>query len=263
MNRKLNGAFLSETQIFILGMPRSGSTLIEQILASHRNVVAGGELRTLTQAIKSCCDRTGASFPQAAQGWTEDDFNWIGTNYLRQLGALASDSAKPGPVHRVTDKKPGNFRNVGLIRLLFPNARIIHTRRNPVDTCLSCFSLLFETIEFSYDLRELGRRYRAYDRLMAHWNSVLPAGSMLEVDYEKVVDDTEFEVRRLLTFCGLDWHPDCLAFHQTSRSVRTASAAQVRQPIYRSSVKRWRPSDGRLRPLLDELGLDSADHELS
>jgi hypothetical protein len=149
---------------------------------------------------------------------------------------------------------PGNFLFVGLIRLILPNARIIHTTRDPVDTCLSCFSKLFGGEQaFSYDLAELGRYYRAYQRLMAHWREVVPADVMIEVRYESVVDDVETQARRIVAHCGLEWDPACLEFHKTARPVHTASMVQVRQPIYRSSVGRWRPKDELLKPLLDAL----------
>jgi hypothetical protein len=151
---------------------------------------------------------------------------------------------------------PPNYLFVGPIHLALPNARIIHTRRDPVDTCLSCFSKLFAGhLPHAYDLGELGRYYRAYARLMAHWREVLPPGVMLEVDYEDVVADLETAARRIVAHCGLDWHPGCLDFHLTDRPVRTASATAVRQPLYRGAVGRWRPYAPMLRPLLDALGL--------
>ena len=156
---------------------------------------------------------------------------------------------------RFTDKMPGNFIHVGLIRLAFPNARIIHARRNPVDTCLSSFSIsFFGRQDFSYDLGELGRYYRAYHELMEHWRQVLPEDAMLEVHYENVVADLETQARRIIAYCGLEWDDACLAFHKSTRAVNTASVAQVRQPIYKSSVERWRTYQDHLKPLLDALG---------
>ena len=173
----------------------------------------------------------------------------IASTYLAGL----KDAAKDAP--RFTDKMPANYIYVGLIRLILPNARIIHARRDPVDTCLSCFSLLFESgQEYAYDLGELGRFYRAYDRVMEHWRRVLPADAMLEVQYEDVVADIELQARRILEYCGLPWDEACLDFHKTSRPVRTASVAQVRQPLYRSSVGRWHAYRDQLKPLLEALG---------
>jgi Sulfotransferase family len=150
---------------------------------------------------------------------------------------------------------PANFVYVGLIRLALPNAHIIHLRRNPIDTCLSCFSTLFRsTMNFNYDLGELGRFYRAYERLMAHWRAVLPEDAKLEVQYEDVVGGIETQARRILAHCGLAWDEACLAFDKSNRPVNTASAAQVRQPIYGSSVGRWRPYRSQLQPLLEALG---------
>ena len=151
---------------------------------------------------------------------------------------------------------PGNFQHIGLIYLTLPQARIIHVRRDPRDTCLSCYSWLFESgLEFTYDLGELGRYYRAYEAMMAHWRAVLPEGAMLEVQYEALVGNFEEEARRILEHCGLEWDERCLEFHKTKRRVRTASAVQVRQPLYKSSIGRWQPYKEQLRPLLDALGM--------
>jgi hypothetical protein len=141
---------------------------------------------------------------------------------------------------------------------VLPNARIIHARRNPLDTCFSCFSLLFSGNQpYAYDLGELGRYYRGYERLMTHWRTVLPDGVMIEVNYEDLVSDLETHARRIVAHCGLDWEDACLSFHKTQRAVRTASSAQVRQPIYRSSIGRWRPYRKQLLPLLAALELDT------
>jgi tetratricopeptide (TPR) repeat protein len=237
----------STLPVFILGMPRSGSTLIEQILAGHPKVHAAGELPDWQNAMT-----TIGSGERGAAGSTLGSrrLRALATTYVAGLAALAPTA------ERVTDKLPGNFQTLGLIHLALPNARIIHTRRDPVDTCLSCFSILFanELQPYTYDLGELGRVYRAYHALMGYWRSVLPEGAMLEVDYEDVVNDLEGQARRIVAFCGLDWDGACLAFHTVERAVRTASIVQVRQPIYRSSVGRWRPRDELLRPLLDALG---------
>ena len=166
-------------------------------------------------------------------------------------------NATPGYA-RFTDKYPFNFINVGLIHLALPNARFIHSSRSPLQTCLSIFSRIFHDVPFSYDLGELGRYYRAYDALMAHWQRVLPEGTMIEVKYEELIDDFEGNVRRLLAHCGLDWDERCLAFHETTRQVNTASAAQVRRPLYRTSLQRWQPQQALLQPLFDGLGPELA-----
>jgi hypothetical protein len=173
----------------------------------------------------------------------------IAEAYLARLPALADGKV------RIVDKLPGNFFHVGLIRLILPNARIIHTVRNPIDTCLSCYSGLFTAGQhFSYDMAELGRYYRRYSDLMAHWRSVLPPDAILDVAYEDVVDDLEAQARRLIDYCGLPWDDRCLSFHKTVRRVKTASAVQVRRPLYRSSLQRWRRYEAGLGPLLQALG---------
>ena len=238
----------SARPIFILGMPRSGSTLVEQILASHPQVHAAGELPNL-HAVVETVETAGREiiFPQSILSLDADGLRRLGQAYLASLPTL------PAGKTRITDKMLANFLYVGLIRLILPNARIIHTMRDPVDTCLSCFSRLFVDLPFSYDLGELGRYYRMYHELMAHWRSVLPAGAMLDVVYENVVDNLEEQARRLIDFCGLPWDDRCLAFHETSRPVATSSNVQVRQPLYRTSVERWRRYEANLGPLLAEL----------
>ena len=150
---------------------------------------------------------------------------------------------------------PANFCFVGLIHLALPNARIIHTRRDPVDTCLSCFSRLFSAEQpFAYDLGELGRYFRGYAALMEHWRTVVPKGAVSDVQYEELVTDFEAQARRIIAHCGLEWDARCLSFHETQRVVRTASVTEVRRPLYQSAVGRWRPDDEVMRPLLDGLG---------
>jgi hypothetical protein len=173
----------------------------------------------------------------------------IGQSYLARLPALAEGKV------RIVDKLPGNFLNIGLIRLALPNARIIHTMRHPMDTCVSCYSKLFTFgHHYTYDLAELGRFYRYYSELMTHWRRVLPPGAMLDVSYEDVVDDLEGQARRMIDYCGLPWDDRCISFHRTSRPVKTASAVQVRKPLFRSSLQRWRKYESGIAPLLDELG---------
>ena len=250
LQRLAGGGYASAQPIFVLGMPRSGTTLIEQIVASHSGVRPGGELRDFSRVVAAHFQPQGAlPFAEYMAGISAQDMGEIGAAYARKLDAHA-----PGAAH-ITDKMPQNFFSVGLIHLALPNARIIHAVRNPVDTCVSAFSKLFVGLQDStYDLAELGRYYRAYHALMAHWRSVLPAGAFLDVRYEDVVGDIEGQARRMLEFCGLPWEAGVLDFHQTKRPVKTASAAQVRRPLYSSAVARWRHYEKHLGPLLAELG---------
>ena len=233
--------------VFVLGMPRSGTTLVEQILASHPAVHGAGELPYMQRLI----DEVGP-FPAAATKLPADRMAALGAAYLSKVTPLAAGLAY------VVDKMPANFLYAGLIPRMLPQARIIHCRRNPVDTCLSCYSQLFASEQlFSYDQTELGGFHRDYQTLMAHWRVVLPESHFLEVDYEAVVEDVEAEARRLLAFLGLPWDEACLEFHRTARPIRTASVNQVRQPIYRSSSGRWRKHAAQLQPLLAALGIDA------
>ena len=156
---------------------------------------------------------------------------------------------------RITDKMPDNFRLIGLIRLALPHARIIHVKRNPLDTCFSCYLQHFRHLYFTYDLGELGRDYRAYEALMAHWRNALPQGAFLDVQYETLVDNFETEARRIIEYSGLAWDERCLAFHMTERPVRTQSVQQVRQPLYRSAIGRAKHYEPWLGPLRDALGI--------
>lgn len=237
--------------IFILGMPRSGSTLIEQILAGHPQIHAAGEVTALEQMEWGGAFNSSApllSYPESIPALDREAFRKFGQNYLSRLPETPPDKL------RIVDKLPGNFLRIGLIRLILPNARIIHTVRNPIDTCVSCYSKLFTFgLSFTYDLGELGRYYRGYRQLMADWRSVLPCDSILDVCYEDVVDDLEGQARRLIDYCGLPWDARCLNFHETVRHVKTASAVQVRRPLFRTSLGRWRRYEAGLGPLLDEL----------
>jgi len=240
----------SSVPVFVLGMPRSGSTLIEQILASHPQMHGAGELSALSELVAGIVDPGNPTvpYPECVAGLTGDALRRLGQAYLARLPAVA-----PGQV-RIIDKYPSNFLSIGLIRLILPNARIIHTMRNPVDTCVSCYSKLFtRSVKYSYDLGELGRYYYCYRAMMSHWRSVLPPGAMLDVAYEDVVDDLEGQARRMIDYCGLPWDDRCLSFHRSKRAVRTASVAQVRKPVYRSSLARWRRYEKDLGPLLREL----------
>jgi tetratricopeptide (TPR) repeat protein len=238
----------SHVPVFVLGMPRSGTTLVEQILASHPLVHGSGELTTLEGVIRTQRASDVLSYPNFVPMLDAACVKRIGARYLAEMRRIA-----PTGKSRVINKMPSNYLFIGLIHLALPNARIIHTIRDPVDTCISCFSKLF-TLEhsYTYDLAELGRYYRRYQKLMAHWNQVLPQGRILDVRYEDVVANLESQARRIIAHCGLDWDDRCLAFHQTERPVPTPSAMQVRQPIY-NKIGRWRVHEPFLGPLLAEL----------
>ena len=230
--------------VFIVGMPRSGTTLVEQILSSHSAVHGAGELAHLQKM-------TGAlgNFPGDAAALTAEVLHGLGTEYLARVTPLARGKA------HVVDKMPANFVYAGLIRLILPGARIIHCRRDAVDTCLSCYSKLFSGEQlFAYDQAELGLFHNDYEKLMGHWREVLPPAHFLEVNYEELVADVEAQTRRMLAFLQLGWDSACLEFHRTERAVRTASLNQVRQPVYTSSTGRWRHHAAQLQPLLAALG---------
>ena len=220
-------------------------------MASHSKVFAAGERRDFELGVTNLVARHAAApFPEIVADLSAEVLRRLGADYLAGVGTEAATAA------RIVDKMPGNFVYTGLIHLALPNARIIHVQRDPIDTCLSCFMLLFEAGQpYSYDLRELGRYCRAYAALMDHWRRVLPAGIMLDVRYEDVVADVDRQARRIVAHCGLEWDDSCLDFHKTQRPISTASAMQVRQPIYRTSVGRGRPYMGLLQPLIEELRL--------
>ena len=235
----------SALPVFVVGMPRSGTTLIEQILASHPLVHGAGELKTL----HSLVDRV-EGFPDSLAKLPDAQWRAIGDGYLARVTPMAAEK------RHVVDKMPSNFLLCGVIRKALPEARIIHSRRDPVDTCLSCYTKLFAGEQaFSYNQAELGRFHRSYQALMTHWRGVLPASHFVEVDYEAVVEDTKREARRMLDFLGLPWDERVLRFHETERPVRTASVIQVREPIYRTSTGRWKPHAAQLKPLLAALGV--------
>jgi tetratricopeptide (TPR) repeat protein len=244
---RLSGAGIATTSpIFIVGMPRSGTSLLEQLLASHPSVFGGGE----SARMQSLVAEFGADYPAA-----------LSTLSQRQISALAARYLGMLPTHatiHITDKTPYNFLHLGLIHAMFPLARIIHCRRDPVDTCVSVYSTWFaQGNEFSYDIRELARYYRAYAHLMEHWRNVIPVGLILEVEYEKLVRDFPSEARKVVEFCGLSWTDACLAFHETKRAVQTASKHQVRKPLYTSSVGRARRFPGLWEQLHEHLNSET------
>ncbi|HWA30692.1 MAG TPA: sulfotransferase [Rhizomicrobium sp.] len=237
----------SAAPIFVVGMPRSGTTLVEQILSSDPFVLGAGELTHVQELIAE--GLSGEHYPSNIATLLDAALARFGKDYLRRLGKL------PSGVRRVVDKFPGNFQHIGLIHLTLPNAKIIHVHRDPMDTCFSCYSKLFlNGLNYTYDLGELGRYYRLYESLMTHWRTVLPGGVMLDVQYETLVGDFENQARRIVQFCGLGWSERFLSFHENDRAVRTHSQAQVRQPLFASSIGRWRRYEPHLKPLRDALG---------
>jgi tetratricopeptide (TPR) repeat protein len=248
-NRKFAGLD-DDRPVFIVGMPRSGSTLVEQILSSHPDVYGAGEVKYLARALGQLRDRFPSlpKYPEMMEKITPAQLDIVAKNYQQALSQGA------GNAKRITDKLLTNYFFLGLINLCFPNAKVIHTRRNPVDTCLSGFTKLFkDDMPHSYDLAELGRYYAKYRELMEHWEKVLPEGFLTTVVYEDVVANTEKEARRLIEFLGLPWDDKCVDFHKSDRPVKTASVAQVRKPIYKTSVERWRKYGPGLQPLADAI----------
>ena len=238
----------TETPVFIIGAPRSGTTLTEQILSSHPDVFGAGELQLIPRTADRLQEYLQAPmpYPQCLIELAENSINTPASEYLKQVRSLANGE------RRIIDKMPGNFLHLGLIHILFPNAKIIHCRREPRDTCISMFCQYFSSgVPYSYDLYKLGVFYSQYERTMEHWRKVLPSDTMIEIEYEKLVNNQEAESRRLLDFLGLEWHDGCLEFYKQRRSVNTASDTQVIQPLYSSSIGRWKHYQRHLRPLED------------
>ena len=235
--------------IFVVGLPRSGSTLLEQILASHSMVDGTHELTDLPAIVSDFRrrDRRHQQFPAMLENLSADEWHKIGANYIE-----STQKYRAGAAHFI-DKNPNNFAYIGLLRLALPNAKIINARRHPLDSCFGSYKQLFASGQpFTYDLVELGEYYLQYSRLMEHWHQVAP-GFVLDVQYEEVVADLETEVRRLLEFCDLPFEESCLRFHETDRAVKTASSEQVRRPIYSSSVNLWRNYEAELGDLIEVL----------
>lgn len=230
--------------IFIIGMPRSGTTLVEQILASHPQVFGAGEVTVLKDLVDTLGNgqRTG-TFPESILNLKNDAFAKTGSAYMEGIRKYA------GNADYITDKMPDNFLRVGFIRIILPNAKIVHCTRHPMDICFSIFKNDFKGLfGYAYNMDELGRYYNTYRDLMAHWEKVLP-GFMHSVKYEEMVMDQHKQTKNLLEFCGLPWDRACLQFHKTRRRVGTASLAQVRQPIYKDSVALWKRYEKQLEPM--------------
>lgn len=245
-----NFGYEDNSPIFILSMPRAGSTLTEQILSSHSHVFGAGELPNVIMAAQSSISLRdeGNDFVERIPHFTEEDCQKLGKFYI--------DLCKKWRLQDTpffTDKLPVNFSLVGFISLILPNAKIVHVHRDPIDTCFGCYKVNFAGgLNFAYELRELGEYYCDYWRLMEHWNKVLP-GKIYNLSYEQLVNNQEEETRKLLDYCGLEWEEQCLRFYETERTVRTASAAQVRKPISTEGIGRWKEYEKHLVPLIEAL----------
>ena len=248
----------SDLPVFILGMPRSGTTLIEQIIASHSQAFGGGELPHLGQ---SCSALMSGQNPARENDWNPasvitakaPELNRAAENYLSRIRALDHDAK------RITDKMPPNFFYIGFIAQALPEAHIIHCKRDPIDTCVSIFATpLSPAHPYSTDIAALAHYYREYGRLMAHWRTITAdlGINFTEIQYESMIENPETQTRQLIDFCALDWEDACLKFHESKRAVSTASIHQVRQPIYKSSVHRYQRFEDHLAPLIEALGDD-------
>jgi hypothetical protein len=243
---------LDPDPIVVVGLPRSGSTLIEQILASHSRVEATHELNDIQLIVFEMGgpqqESRSSTYPDVLAELSAAEFRSLGEHYTS-----CTRSYRRGKPFFI-DKMPNNFRHIGLIQLMLPNAKIIDARREPVACCFSNLKQLFAGgQEFTYSMKDIAGYYRTYVELMRHWNAVLP-GKVLRVCYEDVIDDLEGNVRRILEFCGLEFEPACLEFYKTERSIQTASSEQVRQPIFREGLFQWRNYEPWLGPLQDALG---------
>jgi tetratricopeptide (TPR) repeat protein len=239
--------------VFILGMPRSGTSLLEQVLATLPGVHGAGEITWLPETLHEAAGELGEAafgFPESLARAGDPQLRERGRRYIERIRELA-----PAASH-VVDKLPDNFQHLGLIHLMFPNARIVHAMRDPMDSCFSCFSRLFiaDNLAYTYDLGAVGRYWVGYHALMRHWREALPPGRILDMPYELMVADFENQARRLVDHLGLPWDDRCLGFHANRRVVRTASVAQVRRPIYRTSVARWKAYEAHLGELLEIVG---------
>ena len=229
-------------------MPRSGSTLVEQILSSHSQVHGTGELHALTTAEVGITQQLeyAKPYPECMSLIDKKIAEEFSAQYLKEL-TLHCPTAK-----RITDKLLGNFSRIGLIKTLFPNASIIHCQRNPLDNCISIFFHFFQELKCSFELTELGQYYLDYQRLMSHWHKLFP-GEILKVQYEELVMDQERISRQLIDYIGLEWDEKCLDFYNSERDVRTSSNIQVRQPMYKKSINRWKHYEKHLQPLIEVL----------
>lgn len=247
----------SKRPIFVVGLPRSGTTLTEQILASHSAVFGAGELTIVSDVFEKVRKSRGdfPVNPVEVAGFLDSDLlRKSADEVLRYFDKKDHDHT------RIVDKMPDNINLMGWIRLLFPNAKVIHCRRDLRDIALSCYQTCFGSIRWANDWNHIARRFLDYQRVVKHWESI-PEIEWLDFEYENVVEETEKNARKLIEFVGLDWEPGCLNFHETKRQVRTASLSQVREPIYKSSKAKWRNYESLMRPFLEQMGFDSTSTE--
>ena len=244
----------TELPVFIVGVPRSGTTLVEQILCSHPHVFGAGELLDIPQIVDELPEKIQRSqpYPVCMAGIDHPVVQTMAERYVGHLAQLG------GTASRVIDKLPDNYRHLGFISTMFPKARLIHCRRDPLDTCLSCYCQHFRYLNFTNSLEDIALTYQLYRKTMAHWHAVLPK-PIFEVQYEGLVENQEAVSRKMIAFCGLAWDDRCLAFHKTRRAVQTASSVQVRQPLYRTSIGRWKRYQAHLGPLIEALRNDGAN----
>lgn len=242
----------SDVPVIIIGMPRSATTLTEQIISSHPDVLAAGEVHFWGDAVRGMRNRINSTFsyPKCLTNITSAHAEDIAKEYESTLAKISGATTLP---KHFTDKMPQNFLNLGLIALLYPNAKIIHTKRDPIDTCLSIFFQHFsDTHAYAFNLENLGSYYNQYERIMKHWHQVLP-GRIMDINYADTIADPEYWTRKLIKHVGLEWNDACLAPHKLERSVKTASHWQVRQPIYKTSVQRWKNYEPHIQILIDVL----------
>jgi hypothetical protein len=250
----------SKTPVFIIGMPRSGTTLLEQIISSHKDADGAGELTKIGEINREIYDYN--NLKNFKKNWsdalTKQNFNNYAEEYLKIL-KQGNNSAL-----RIVDKMPENYFHLGFLSILFPKAKFIHIKRSPLDTCLSCYFTQFSSINWAYDFEWIAKRYDTYRKTIALWQSVLPQSSILNIDYENLVHDQETYSKSIIDFIGLDWDPNCLKYYEKERAVQTASVWQVRQPLYKKSIRRWEnysqhiePLAGMLKPYLESEDLDA------
>ena len=244
----------SDVPVFIVGMPRSGTTLTEQIIASHPDAEGAGELSEIIKIHAIVCGAGNLSSKELDKKLSKENLVKYAADYLQVLC-----KGREGAI-RIVDKMPDNFMFLGLIHMLFPKARIIHVARNPLDTCLSCYFQAFASVPETYDLDWLVKRYRFYRKTMSYWKRMLPEGAILDIKYEELIEDPELQSRRIIEFCELPWDDSCLDFHRKKRAISTASVWQARQPIYTSSRKRWHNYAPYIEKLVSGLG-DYLDEE--